>query len=113
MVDLKNIEHIYLFPGITDMRLGIYGLRKLIIKTMGLESNTLYIFCSKNKNQLKIIESSDSSIWLYQNKLIHGKFMRPNVGEKSELTKDQLRYIIEGAGLVGAIENRGKKTSFY
>ena len=31
MIELNNIEHIYIFPGLTDMRLGIFGLRKLII----------------------------------------------------------------------------------
>ena len=113
MIELKNIEHIYIFPGLTDMRLGIFGLRKLIIETSELESNSLYIFCSKNRNQVKIIEVNDSSIWLYQNKLYHGKFLWPKEGEKSELTKDQLKWIIEGSGLVDSIENKGKKTSYY
>lgn len=113
MVDLEKIEHIFIIPGITDMRLGIFGLRKLLIETSGLESNSLYMFCSKNRNQIKLIENSDSSIWLYQNKLIHGKFMWPMTGEKSELTKDQLKWIIEGSGLVDSIENKGKKVSFF
>ncbi len=113
MVDLTKIEHIYIVPGITDMRLGIFGLRKLLIETSGLEPNSLYMFCSKNRNQIKLIENSNSSIWLYQNKLIHGKFMWPMAGEKSELTKDQLRRIIEGSGLVDSIENKGKKTSYF
>ncbi len=113
MVDLKNIQHIFIFPGLTDMRLGIFGLRKLISETSKLEPNSLYIFCSKNRNQVKLIEVSDSSIWLYQNKLVHRKFSWPTTGEKTELTKDQLRWIIEGAGLVDSIENKGKKTSFF
>lgn len=113
MIELNNIEHIYIFPGLTDMRLGIFGLRKLIIETSELETNSLYLFCSKNRNQIKIIEITSSSIWLYQNKLFHGKFMWPKVGEKSELTKNQLKFIIEGAGFVDSIENKGKQTAFY
>ena len=113
MVDLKNIEHIYIFPGLTDMRLGIFGLRKLISETSKLETNSLYIFCSKNRNQVKLIEISDSSIWLYQNKLVHGKFLWPKIGEKTELTRNQLKMIIEGSGLVDLIENKGKKTSYF
>lgn len=113
MVDLKNIEHIYIFPGLTDMRLGIFGLRKLISETSKLETNSLYIFCSKNRNQVKLIEISDSSIWLYQNKLVHGKFLWPKIGEKTELTRNQLKMIIEGSGLVDSIENKGKKTSYF
>ena len=113
MVDLKNIEHIYIFPGLTDMRLGIFGLRKLISETSKLQTNSLYIFCSKNRNQVKLIEISDSSIWLYQNKLVHGKFLWPKIGEKTELTRNQLKMIIEGSGLVDSIENKGKKTSYF
>lgn len=113
MVDLKNIEHIYIFPGLTDMRLGIFGLRKLISETSKLETNSLYIFCSKNRNQVKLIEISDSSIWLYQNKLVHGKFLWPKIGVKTELTRNQLKMIIEGSGLVDSIENKGKKTSYF
>lgn len=113
MVDLEKVQHIYIFPGVTDMRLGIFGLRKLVMEIATLETNSLYIFCSKNRNQVKLIETSDSSTWLYQNKLVHGRFLWPTVGEKSELTKEQLKLIVEGAGLVGSIENRGKKTSFF
>lgn len=113
MVDLEKVRHIYIFPGVTDMRLGIFGLRKLVMEIATLETNSLYIFCSKNRNQVKLIETSDSSTWLYQNKLVHGRFLWPTVGEKSELTKEQLRLIVEGSGLVGSIENRGKKTSFF
>lgn len=113
MVDLEKVQHIYIFPGMTDMRLGIFGLRKLIIEIATLETNSLYIFCSRNRNQVKLIETTESSTWLYQNKLVHGKFLWPTIGEKSELSKDQLRMIIEGAGLVGSIETKGKKIAFF
>ena len=113
MVDLENIEHIYIFPGLTNMRLGIFCLRKLIIETSKLEPNSLYIFCSKNRKQVKLIEILDSSIWLYQNKLVQGKFLLPMVGEKSELTKKQLKLIIEGSGLVDSIEKKGKKNHIF
>lgn len=113
MVDLDKIEHIYIIPGVTDMRLGIFGLRKLIIEMFELEPNSLYMFCSKNRNQVKLIESSDYSIWLYQNKLVHGRFIWPMDGEKSELTREQLKLIIEGSGLIDSIENKGKKVSFF
>ena len=33
MVDLNKIEHIDIYPGLTDMRLGIFGLRKKILET--------------------------------------------------------------------------------
>ena len=60
MVDLNKIEHIYIYPGLTDMRLGIFGLRKKILETSELETNALYMFCSMSKNQIKIIEITNS-----------------------------------------------------
>lgn len=113
MIDLSKIEHIYIYPGLTDMRLGIFGLRKKILETDSLEANSLYMFCSMSKNQIKIIEVTSSSTWLYQNKLIHGKFIWPLKGDKSELTKDELKLIIEGAGLIKSIENKGQNIALF
>ena len=113
MVDLTKIEHIYIFRGLTDMRLGLFGLRKKIIESTDIEYNSLYLFCSKSRNQIKIIEVNKSSSWLHQNKLIHGKFIWPIRGDKTELTKEELKLIIEGAGLIKAIEHKGEKISLF
>ena len=113
MIDLSKIKHIYIYPGLTDMRLGIFGLRKRILETGEIENHSLYVFCSMKRNQIKVIEVNDSSIWLYQNKLIHGKFMWPVKGDISTLTKDELKLIIEGAGLIKSIEHKGEATSLF
>ena len=113
MVDLNKIKHIYIYPGLTDMRLGIFGLRKKILETSEIEINSLYMFCSMSRNQIKIIEVTNSSTWLYQNKLIHGKFVWPMKGDKAELTKEELKLIIEGAGLIKAIEHKGENISLF
>ena len=113
MVDLTKIEHIYIYPGLTDMRLGIFGLRKKILETSEMETNALYMFCSMSRNQIKIIEATNSSTWLYQNKLIHGKFIWPTRGDRAELAKEELKLIIEGAGLIKSIENKGRNISLF
>ena len=113
MIDLNKIEHIYIYPGLTDMRLGIFGLRKKILENSEIEINSLYMFCSMSRNQIKIIEVTNSSTWLYQNKLIHGKFIWPMRGDKAELTKDELKLSIEGAGLIKSIENKGQNISLF
>lgn len=113
MIDLSKIEHIYIYPGLTDMRLGMFGLRKKILENSELVIGSLYMFCSMNRNQIKIIEVTNSSTWLYQNKLVHGKFIWPMKGDKAELSKDELKLIIEGAGLIKSIENIGKNISLF
>ncbi len=113
MVDLSKIEHIYIYPGLTDMRLGIFGLRTKILETAELEVGSLYMFCSKSGNQIKILEITNSSTWLYQNKLIHGKFIWPMKGDKAELSKEELKLIIDGAGLIKSIEHKGENISLF
>lgn len=113
MVDLSKIEHIYIYPGLTDMRYGIFGLRKKILETSELKVGSLYMFCSKSCKQIKIIEITYTSTWLYQNKLTRGKFSWPMKGNKAELTKEELKLIVEGAGLIKAIEHKGENISLF
>ena len=54
MIDLSKIDHIYIYPGLTDMRLGMFGLRKKILENSELELASLYMFCSMSRNQIKI-----------------------------------------------------------
>lgn len=114
MVDLSEIKHIYIFPGITDMRLGIYGLRKRLIEIEGeIKSDSIYLFCGKSKNQIKIIQTNEQSIWLYQNKLVKGKFAWPEKGKKTDLNKEQLIMILNCMALINKIENKGAHFSMY
>jgi transposase len=113
MIDLSHIEHIYLYPGMTDMRLGIYGLRTKILESSELTPASLYIFCGKAKNQLKIIEVTNTMVWLYQSKMVKGKFIWPDIGSKTDITKEQLNVIIEGMSLINSIEHKNKTFSIY
>jgi len=47
MVDLSKINKVFLFPGITDMRLGINGLRNNI---PDIENDCLYVFCNRKRS---------------------------------------------------------------
>ena len=106
MVDLSKIDKVFLFPGITDMRLGINGLRNNI---PDIENDCLYVFCNKTKTSIKIIEVNDYGCWLYQRKLFKGKFMWPSEGEETAVDKEQINWIINGISLVLKIENSGQK----
>lgn len=114
MIGLDNVRHIFIYPELTDMRLGIYGLRKKIIEAEGaIEMDSLYMFCSKSMNQIKVLEVGISSTWLYQNKLINGKFIWPEKGGKSEIGKEDLKLIIEGSALIKRIERLDGNISLF
>ena len=114
MIDLNKVKHIYVYPGPTDMRLGIYGLRTLILSSEErIEPNSLYVFCGSERKCIKIIEVTEGSIWLYQNKLIKGKFVWPNLRRREKVSREELMAIILGVSLVKSIENRGKCFASY
>lgn len=106
MIDLNKIENIYIYPGTTDFRNGIYGLRKLIGPDIKIKC--LYVFANKTFSSIKIIETEENAIWLYQKRLTRGKFQYPKTGHKSLLTKEEIMVILEGISLINRIENKGK-----
>jgi transposase len=103
MIELSKINHIFLYPGMTDMRLGIDGLRHKV--TGELEENSLYVFCGKRKNMIKIIESGRDYVWLYQKRVKHGKFQWPECGETTQIDRKQLEWIITSLSLINRIES--------
>ena len=109
MIDLSSIEQIYLYPGRTDMRLGMNGLRKLVGE---MNNDCLYVFCGMGKNQIKIIHQTEASTWLYQKKLKKGKFSWPIEGEKTLVDNEQLIWVIEGISLINKIESKNKNKSY-
>lgn len=101
---------VYLYPGITDFRLGIYGLRKLIDPDP--EPGSIYIFANKALNAIKVIEIEANAVWLYQKKLHRGKFQYPRSGDVFTLTADEVSFIIEGVSLINKIETNNRKTNY-
>ncbi len=57
MIDLTNINKIYIIPGSTDLRMGIDGYASIVQAKFNNSpfDGSLYIFCNKNHNKLKIL----------------------------------------------------------
>lgn len=106
MFKVTERHAVYLYPGVTDFRLGIYGLRKLIGNNA--KENSIYIFANKTLTALKVIEIEANAVWLYQKKLHRGKFIYPRTGDVFTLSNDEVNYIIEGVSLINKIETNGK-----
>lgn len=104
---------VYLYPGLTDYRLGIYGLRKIISNVA--KPGFIYIFANKSLNAIKAIEIETKAVWLYQKKLHRGKFTYPRSGDVFTLTPEEVNFIIEGVSIINKIETNGKivERKFY
>ena len=97
MINLDKIDKVYLHIPLTDMRKAVNGL-SIIIETdmeLTITENTLYVFCNKGKNMLKILHY-DNGFWLYYRKLEKGKFRWPDTLGEVTVTFDELKWFING-----------------
>jgi len=116
MIDLANVNQIYLYTGTTDFRFGIYGLSRLVLSQFPKEQilNNLYLFCSKSKKCIKVLEFEENGVWMYYKKLDIGKFIYPETGEMTSIEKDDLRILLNGLDFVYRIEGKlNKKYDLY
>lgn len=107
MFKVTDTHQVFLYPGITDFRLGIYGLRKLIGNDA--RRGSIYIFANKTLSSIKVIEIETNAVWLYQKKLHRGKFSYPRSGNVFSLSSEEVSFIIEGVSLINKIETNGQK----
>ena len=104
MIDLSKIEGIYLYSGYTDLRMSISGLSILAQNLYKIDDmkHKLFIFCSKRKDNIKIIELDYDGYWLYQKKLFRGKFIWPKKDNNGFINIDnrQLLWLLEGLSII-------------
>ena len=111
MIDLNEVNEIYLYTGITDFRYGIYGLSKIVLSKFSRESikHNLYLFCSKSKKCMKILEFEENGVWMYYKKLDVGKYIYPDTGEMGTISKDDLKILLNGLDFVYRLEGKLNK----
>ena len=61
---------------------------------------SLYIFFSKNRRQVKILEVDKTGAWLYQNKLSDARFVFPRCDQSVKIDSRQLKLILKSVELV-------------
>lgn len=99
MIDLNNINKIYISPGITDLRMGIDGYAMIVqaIFHKNPFDNSLYIFCNKQHNKLKILHFEGCGFWLYYKRIETGTIKWPkNQDEVKEIDIRQFKWLLEG-----------------
>ena len=86
MIDLKNIENIYLVPGYTDMRKQADGLLSILSVNYPntlIKPNQLYIFCGRSRTIIKVVEVDGTGVWVYYKRLNGDKFLWPKENDVS------------------------------
>jgi transposase len=94
-------KKVYLACGRTDMRKNINGLAAIVEVCFKLDpfSETLFVFCNKTRDRIKILEWDGDGFWLYFKRLEKSHFRWPAVGEEATITLngEELNILLGGA----------------
>jgi transposase len=94
---------VYLACGSTDLRKSIDGLAALVSQVLehDLFSSSLFVFCNRGRDKLKILYWDHNGFWLYYRRLERGRFRWPDRAE--DLTKAisprELQWLLDGLTL--------------
>ena len=96
-------EKVYLAAGSTDMRKSINGLAAIVQEYFKLDpfSSSLFVFCNKNRNKLKILQWQHNGFWLHYRRLEKGLFQWPKEDNVSPLTLSsrELQWLLDGLSI--------------
>ena len=95
---------VYLASGSTDMRKSIDALAALVTHDFGLDlfTNSLFVFCNRDRDKLKILHWDHNGFWLYYRRLERGRFRWPKAGgsQTMSVSRRQLQWLLDGLTLV-------------
>lgn len=102
MIDFNTVKNIYLCCGSTDLRIGIDGYAAIIANAFDRSpfDKSLYLFCNKSHNKVKILHYDDTGFWLYYKRFETGTIKWPkNNIELKEINIDQFKWLFSGINI--------------
>jgi transposase len=103
-------NRVYLACGHTDMRKSIDGLAAIVSLRFKLDpfSDSLFVFCNRACNKLKILHWDMNGFWLYYRRLERGRFRWPDAGENGPIrvSRRQLEWLLCGLSIEQAQAHR-------
>ena len=102
MLTLSSAQRVYLACGSTDLRKSIDGLAAIVQESFGLNpfSSSLFVFCNRERNKLKILYWDHNGFWLFYRRLERGRFQWPTGREATvAVSSRELRWLLDGLAL--------------
>lgn len=98
MIDFNSINKIYIMPGYTDLRLGIDGYAAIVEGQFNHNpfNGSLYVFCNKARDKIKILHFEYDGFWLYYKRLETGRIKWPKTSDIKDIEIRQLRWLLDG-----------------
>lgn len=102
MVPVDGLQ-VYLARGPTDMRKSIDGLAAIVSQVFALDpfSPSLFVFCNRKRDKLKILFWDHNGFWLYYRRLERGRFKWPQgpATETLAISRRQLQWLLDGLSI--------------
>ena len=99
MLEINN-QKVYLHRDYVDFRKQINGLTMIVASDMkeNIFSNSLFVFCCKRKDKLKIVYWNKTGFCMWQIRLEKEKFKWPIKHENKIIswTKEQFNWLLKG-----------------
>jgi len=103
MLNQSEADKVYLACGSTDMRKSIDGLAAIVQESFELDpfSTSLFVFCNKSRNKLKILQWEHNGWWLYYRRLEKGRFqwLEESISSPVSISIRELRWLLDGLSL--------------
>jgi len=107
---LGDGKKVYLACGATDLRKNIDALSALVQETFKLDpyGDTLFVFCNRNRDIIKILEWDGDGFWLHMKKIEQGRFNWPSTAgeEIMDITRQELEILIGSTRLRSKLKRR-------
>lgn len=105
MLRLTPSCNVYLALGPTDLRNNIDGLSLIVERKFKIDpfSNSLFVFCNRKRDKMKILFWDKNGFWLYYRRLEKGVFNWPSKTDANKtlaVSEQQLSWILDGLSLV-------------
>lgn len=99
----NELPEVYLCREPIDFRKGINGLSMLVEGVLNLDpfAATLFVFCNRRRDQIKILYWERSGFCLWQKRLEKARFHWPRkqAGPIVTLTGQQLNWLLDGVDI--------------
>jgi transposase len=102
MLNESGARYAYLACGATDLRKSIDTLAVLVKEEFDLDpfSSSLFVFCNRQHDRLKILEWDHNGFWLHYRRLERGRFQWPAENSPTvKISYRELRWLLDGLSL--------------
>jgi len=103
MLNQDSIDKVYLAIGVTDLRKSIDGLSILVKESFNMDpfSKSLFVFCNRKRDKIKILEWNINGFWLYYKRLEKETFKWPGDSNSKTIliTDREFRWLLDGLSI--------------